>query len=93
MKLEFSAAVMTGPIPDIQAEVRGGRLVLVTRPGIEVDVDDVVAHGGRVKMRPEHGTTEPVRLRVNVSCEADGGIVIVRPNRKLWPRVQRRPRP
>ena len=92
VKLDFSHAVMTGPILDVQAEVRGGRLLLVTRPGIEVDVDDVVAHGGRVKMRPEHGSTEPIRLRVNVSAEADGGIVIVRPHRTFWPWAQRRPR-
>ena len=59
MKLDFSDAMMTGPILDIQAEVRGGRLVLVTRSGTEVDVDGVVAHGGRVKMRPERGSTEP----------------------------------
>ena len=59
MKLDFSDAMMTGPILDIQAESRGGRLVLVTRSGTEVDVDGVVAHGGRVKMRPDAAQQNP----------------------------------
>lgn len=41
VKLDFTDAVITGPVLHIQAEVRGERLVLVTRPGIEVDADAV----------------------------------------------------
>ena len=93
VKLDFTGAVITGPNLDIQAEVRGGRLLLLTRPGIEVDVDDVVAHGGRVKMRPERGSKEPVRLTIKISAEAHGGSVVVRPHRALWQWAQRRPRP
>src|SRR5580693_10054435 len=37
VKLDFTDAVITSPKLHIQAEVRGGRLVLVTKPGIEVD--------------------------------------------------------
>lgn len=81
MKLDFTDAVITSPTLDIQAEVRGGRLVLVTRPGIEVDVDEVVARGGRVRVRPERGRKEPVRLIIKVSGEAHGGEVVVRPRR------------
>jgi uncharacterized protein DUF1707 len=55
VKLDFTAAVITFPTLDIQAEVRGGRLVLVSRPGIEVDVGDMAARGGRVTVRPERG--------------------------------------
>src|SRR5580704_19682041 len=40
VKLDFTDAVITSPTLQIQAEVRGGRLVLVTKPGIEVDADD-----------------------------------------------------
>jgi hypothetical protein len=93
VKLDFTRAVITGPTLDIQAEVRGGRLLLVTRPGIEVDVDDVAAHGGRVKMRPERGSDEPVQLMIKVSGEAHGGYVIVRPAYRTWQRAQRRTRP
>jgi hypothetical protein len=93
VKLDFTDAVITGPILDIQAEVRGGRLLLVTRPGIEIDVDDVAAHGGRVKMRPERGSQEPVRLTIRVSAEAHGGSVVVRPHRTLWQWTHKRSRP
>ena len=93
VKLDFTEAVFTGPTLDIRAEVRGGRLLVVTRPGIEVDVDDVAANGGQVKMRPERGSKEPVRLRIKVSGEAHGGSVVVRPHRTFWHWVQRRPGP
>ncbi len=91
--LDFTDAVITGPNLDIEAEVRGGRLLLVTRPGIEVDVDDMVAHGGRVKMRPERGSKEPIRLRIKVSGEAYGGSVAVRPHLALWHWAHGRPKP
>ena len=85
VKLDFTDAVITGPVLHIQAEVRGGRLVLVTRPGIEVDADAVAVRGGRVKVRPEHGWKEPVSLKVEVSGEARGGRVVVRPpHRAFW---------
>jgi hypothetical protein len=92
VKLDFTDAVITGPVLHIQAEVRGGRLVLVTRPGIEVDADAVAVRGGRVKVRPEHGWKEPVSLKVEVSGEARGGRVVVRPpHRTFWQWVLRRP--
>jgi hypothetical protein len=94
VKLGFTDAVITGPVLHIQAEVRGGRLVLVTRPGIEVDADAVAVRGGRVKVRPEHGWKEPVSLMVEVSGEARGGRVVVRPpHRTFWQWVLRRPGP
>jgi Domain of unknown function (DUF1707) len=94
VKLDFTGAVITGPVLYIQAEVRGGRLVLVTRPGIEVDADAVAVRGGRVKVRPEDGWKEPVSLTVEVSGEARGGRVVVRPpHRTFWQWVLRRPGP
>jgi hypothetical protein len=94
VKLDFTDAVITGPVLHIQAEVRGGRLVLVTRPGIEVDADAVAVRGGRVKVRPEHGWKEPVSLKVEVSGEARGGRVVVRPpHRAFWQWALRRPGP
>ena len=94
VKLDFTDAVITGPVLQIQAEVRGGRLVLVTKPGIEVDVDDVAVHGGRVRVRPEHGWKGPVSLRIEVSGEARGGNMIARPPRRTFRQwVLRRPRP
>jgi Domain of unknown function (DUF1707) len=94
VKLDFTDAVISGPTLHIQAEVRGGRLILVTRPGIEVDADDVAVHGGRVRVRPEHGWKEPVSLKVEVSGEAHGGELVVRPpHRTFWQWVLRRPGP
>jgi len=84
VKLDFTDAVITDPTLEIQAEVRGGRLVLVTRPGIEVDVDDVAVHGGRVKVRPEPEPKEPGRLTIKLSGEAHGGNVVVRPPRRSF---------
>jgi hypothetical protein len=93
VKLDFTDAVITSPTLDIEAEVRGGRLVLVTRPGIEVDVDDMAARGGRVRVRPERRPKEPVRLLIKLSGEAHGGEVVVRPrHRTLWQWARRRSR-
>ena len=91
VKRDFADAVITSPTLDIQAEVRGGRLLLVIRPGIEVDVDDVAERGGRVKVRPERGPKEPVHLMIKVSDEALGDTVVVRPHRSFWQWAQRRP--
>jgi len=93
VKLDFTEAVITAPTLDLHANVTGGRLLLITRPGIEVDVDDLSARGGRVTMRPRRGTEEPVRLTIKVSGKATGGNVIVRPRRALPRRAQNRTRP
>jgi hypothetical protein len=74
--------------------VRGGNLVLVTRPGIEVDADDVAVHGGNVKVRPVPGPKPPVILRVEVSGEAKGGHIVARPPRRtFWQWLLCRPGP
>ena len=94
VKLDFTDAVITSPTLQIQAEVRGGRLVLVTKPGIEVDADDVAVHGGGVKVRPEHGWDAPVSLKIEVSGQARGGHVVARPPRRTFGQwLLRRPRP
>ena len=84
VKLDFTQAVITQPTLRIEAKVRGGNLVLVTRPGIEVDADDVAAHGGHVKVRPVPGPKPPVILRVEVSGEAKGGNIVARPPRRTF---------
>ena len=82
VKLDFTEAVITNPTLDIQVVLGGGRLVLVTGPGIEVDVDELTARGGRVSVRPRRGPKEPVRLMIKLSGEAHGGTVVVRPRRR-----------
>ncbi|MGE5291826.1 MAG: DUF1707 SHOCT-like domain-containing protein [Micromonosporaceae bacterium] len=94
VKLDFTEAVITGPTLQIEAEVRGGSLVLVTKPGIEVDADGVAVRGGSVKVRPDAGSKRPVILRIQVSGEARGGSIVARPPRRTsWQWLLHKPRP
>ncbi|MGO9081564.1 MAG: DUF1707 domain-containing protein [Streptosporangiaceae bacterium] len=89
--LDFSAAVITRPALQIDAEVHGGALTLVTRPGIEVDTDEVTLAGGTVKVRPHPGPAVPVTLRVEISGQARGGTIVARPPRRIfWQWLRRR---
>jgi hypothetical protein len=45
--LDFTEAVITQPVLHIDAEVRSGTLTLLTRPGIEIDADDVAVQRDR----------------------------------------------
>jgi hypothetical protein len=92
VKLDFTEAVISGPTLHIDANVRGGNLILVTRPGLEVDTDAVAVIGGSVKMRPARGPKQPVLLRVELAGRNFGGNVKVRPPRRsLWQWLLRRP--
>jgi Domain of unknown function (DUF1707) len=94
VKLDFTDAVITQPTLQIQAYVRGGGLVLVTKPGIEVDTDGITVRGGTVKIRPRNGWKEPVHLTVEVSGENRGGRVTARPPRRTFRQwLLRRPGP
>lgn len=84
VKLDFTDAVITHPTLQIQAYVRGGGLVLVTGPGIQVDADGIAVRGGTVRIRPRNGWKEPVRLTVEVSGENRGGRVTARPPRRTF---------
>jgi hypothetical protein len=75
-------------------EVGSGMLTLVTKPGIEVDVDDVSVRSGGVKVRAPWGPEVPVILRVEVSGRAGSGHLRARPPRRtFWRWLLRRPRP
>jgi Domain of unknown function (DUF1707) len=94
VKLDFTDAVITQPTLQIQAYVRGGGLVLVTKPGIEVDTDGIAVRGGTVRIRPRNGWKEPVHLTVQISGENHGGRVTARPPRRtLWRWLRRGARP
>jgi hypothetical protein len=84
VKLDFTNAVITQPTLQIQAYVRGGGLVLVTKPGIEVDADGITVRGGTVKIRPRNGWKEPVHLAVEITGENRGGRVTARPPRRTF---------
>src|SRR3984893_17561382 len=48
--LDFTEAVITQPLLRITAEVTGGGLNLITRPGIVVGAGDLSLHGGSVTL-------------------------------------------
>jgi Domain of unknown function (DUF1707) len=91
VKLDFTEAVITGPTLHIDTAVRGGNLILITRPGLEFDTDGVTVVGGNVRTRPARGPKQPVILRVELVGRNWGGNVVVRPPRRtLWQWLLRR---
>lgn len=92
--LDFTEAVITYPTLPLAAEVRGGSLILVVRPGITVEADDLAVIGGNVRFRRGTEQPAPVRLRVELSGRVKGGNVVVRlPRRTFWQWLTRQPRP
>lgn len=95
VKLDFTQAVISQPTLQIDAEVTSGRLMLVTRPGIMVDTDDVAIRSGTVRIRPPGPPEVPVTLRIDVSGKVGSGTISARPprppRRTLWQWLLRRP--
>ena len=94
VKLDFTEAIVAQPLLQIDAEVSSGRLLLVTKPGIMVDADDVAVRSGEVKVRAPWGPDVPVTLRLEVSGKVGSGSIKARPPRRsFWQWLMRRPRP
>lgn len=92
--LNFTEATITQPELTIEADIKGGHMVLVTRPGITVDVDDVEMRGGNMRFGKGTDTPAPVMLRIAVSGKVNGGNLVVRlPHRTFWQWLTRQPRP
>lgn len=98
--LDFTEAVITQPLLRITAEVTGGGLRLITRPGIVVDAGDISVHGGSVTLPEPPGPGVPVQLRVEIAGSVrDAGITAGppppprRPRRTFWQWLRRAPRP
>lgn len=98
--LDFTEAVITQPLLRITAEVRGGGLRLITRPGIVVDADDISVHGGSVTLPEPPGPGVPVQLRVEIAGSVRGAGITAgppppprRPRRTFWQWLRRAPRP
>jgi hypothetical protein len=98
--LDFTEAVITQPLLRITAEVRGGGLTLITKPGIVVDAGDMSMHGGGVELPEPPGPGVPVLLRVEISGSVHGGGITAGPPRPLrpprrtfWQWLRRAPRP
>jgi len=94
VKLDLTAALITLPTLTVDADVRGGNLILVTRPGIVVDTDDLTMVGGNVVFGKGTDGQAAVTLRVELSGRVRGGNVVVRlPRRTFWQWLTRQPRP
>ena len=92
--LNFTEAVLSQPVLRIDAEVRSGRLTLVTKPGIVVDTDDVALRSGRIKVRAPWGAGVPAILRIQVSGTIGSGQLTARPPRRtFWQWLRRQPWP
>jgi hypothetical protein len=93
MKLDFSQAVITQPSLQLDAEVRSGHVVLITKPGIVVDTDDVLVRSGHVRVRAPWGHDVPEVLRIEVSGKVGSGHFVARPPyRTFWQWLTRQPR-
>ncbi|MDX2852688.1 DUF1707 domain-containing protein [Streptomyces sp. PA03-3a] len=90
--LDFTHAVITQDTLRIDMDVRGSSLVLVTRPGIVVDADELTVAFGTVDIRPAAGPATPVGLRVELAGGLEFGKVRARPPRRTFLRwLLRRP--
>jgi hypothetical protein len=82
--LDFTEAVITGPVLPVQVRIRGGNLRIITRPGVDVDAAEISMLGGNVQVRAASGT-EPTVLRVELSGDVRGGNIRVSgPRRSFW---------
>ena len=94
LKLDFTQAVITQRSVQLDAEVRSGHIILITKPGIVVDTDDVAVRSGHVKVRAPWGPDVPEVLRIEVSGTVGSGHFIARPPyRTFWQWLTRQPRP
>lgn len=90
--LDFTEAVITEPVLRIDAKVSSGQIVLLTRPGIVVDTDNVSVRSGRVKVRTPWGEDVPVVLRIDLSGTCGSGHIVARPPRRsFWQWLRRTP--
>ena len=94
LKLDFTQAVINQPSLQIDAEVSSGHIILITRPGIVVDTDDVAVRSGHVRVRAPWGPDVPEVLRIEVSGKVGSGHFVARPqHRTFWQWLTRQPRP
>jgi hypothetical protein len=83
VRLDLTHAVVTEPLLRISAEVRSGSLTIVTRPGVEVIVDEVSVSSGSAKVRRAEGEhLVPTELRIEVSGAVKSGSIVARPPRR-----------
>jgi hypothetical protein len=94
VKLDFTEAIVASRVLELNVDVKHGNLILVTRPGVAVDTDDVTMNNGNVRVRAPWRADVPEVLRVAVSGRVRHGNFVARPRyRSLWQWLRRAPRP
>ena len=73
--LDFTEAVIAADTLLIEMSMRGGSLILVTRPGIVVDANDLAVRYTDVEIRPDIRPGVPVILRVQLTGRMRYGYV------------------
>jgi Domain of unknown function (DUF1707) len=81
VRLDFRSAVITKPVLHLDADVKSGHLLLVTRPGVVVDADDVAVSSGQVKVQVHDEPNVPTVLRIQVTGRVMSGTLKARPPR------------
>lgn len=83
--LDFTEAVITQDTLRIDVAMAGKSLTLVTRPGIEVDVDGLTLVHCKLRHRREQSPRDtPTTLRVELVGQKAHGKVVVRPPRRAF---------
>jgi hypothetical protein len=94
VQLDFTDAIIASPELHIDADVSSGVLALVTRPGIEVDLDDVSSASGIARVERPDGPDVPVILRIIVAGRVGSGVIRASPprapRRSFWQWLLRR---
>ena len=94
VKLDLTEAVLTQDTLNIDVDLGLGDLLIVTRPGVVVDPDDLQVSMGDVKVKHGSDPHAPVILRVKLAGRVRGGDIVARPQRRtFWQWLLRRPRP
>jgi len=92
--LDFTQAVISQPTLKLDVDVRSGHVKLLTRPGIEVDADDVAIRSGHVRVKAPWGSEGPADLHIVVTGRVGSGHFVARPRyRNFWQWLTRQPKP
>lgn len=63
--LDFTDAVITSSVLRIESEMKHGKLIIVTAPGIAIDADGVMLTYSKLRLRPKDAADHP-RLRIEI---------------------------
>jgi hypothetical protein len=90
--LDFTQAEITWPSLQIDIELHHSNLVLITKPGVLIDADELTLNGGNSKVRSPRGPEVPAVLRVALAGRVNHGNLVARPpHRSFWDWLRRRP--